>query len=507
MISSIFSMLAGLTTSCDMDLTPAGTIDPDNAILSINDAAQFREGLYVGFRSNAAAQYVYLDEIRSDLFHASIGYGNALGVFYEYTYSAADGDVSAVWSASYGLIANANYFLQETSELDVSEWSAEDVANLNIWRGEAYFLRAFFHFRLAEMFCLPYPGNEQSYGIPYVTSYAPTSDQTRYPDRGTLENTYSMIVSDLDSAAKYITTPGSVGSERISADAVTALQARLALDMADYDLAVEKSSELIDGGRYPLVSSQTAFEDMWFNDSGAECILQLFASYPNELGTSYNYGYIEYDVQKNVYKPIYYPEQWVIDLMRKITTGDGEPSDWRYLTHFYRTDVLVSGGATYNLEIFYKFPGNPSLRPQNSWNYQHKPKIFRIAEMYLIRAEALARGGAPSGTASDPWNDIHVLRGARSTAYQPNQYGENILDAVLNERVRELIGEGFRIQDLERFQRNIVRSAAQVRDAIYFPSTYESFERSYTDSRIIFPIPQAEIDANPNLAGQQNPGY
>lgn len=176
--------------------------------------------------------------------------------------------------------------------------------------------------------------------------------------------------------------------------------------------------------------------------------------------------------------------------------------------HLRWTNVTVKNVGTRDMYIFYKFQGNPALRStETSWNYQNKPKVFRIAEMYLIRAEALARGGAPQAGISDPWSDIHTLRSARTTNYQPDQFGESIEDAILNERVRELIGEGFRIQDLKRYGRGFTRTEAQVRETIYQPDTYTDYEIMANNPRFIFPIPQAEIDANSNISGEQNPGY
>ena len=110
------------------------------------------------------------------------------------------------------------------------------------------------------------------------------------------------------------------------------------------------------------------------------------------------------------------------------------PDDWRMSNHLRWTTVTVKSIGNFDMYILYKFQGNPALRQNDiSWNYQNKPKVFRIAEMYLIRAEALAKGGAPQAGASDPWADLYTLRSARATNYQPNQNGESIEDAILNE--------------------------------------------------------------------------
>lgn len=498
LISGIFAALVS-ATSCNMDLRPAGVIDPNESLETKEDADKLRDGMYHLLRSTVGGGYASIDEIRSDLFHATSSFGNNGGTMYNWIQTATDGDASSLWANSYYVIADANFFLQRANAVNTSEWTEQDRASLDVYKGEAYFIRAYHHMELAELFCLDYVGNEQSYGIPYVTRYAPTSDQTQYPSRGTLEHTFEMILADLDSAAKYITTPGQRGSDRITKDAVTALQARVALQMGDYDTAADKANELIESGTYPLVSSETSFNAMWTSDATDESILMLYAS-RTELGASNDYGYIGYSANKDQYSPYYVPEQWVIDLY--------EPEDWRFKNQFLQTDILAGGGQTFNLYIFYKFIGNSALRVGSGYNYQIRPKVFRIAEMYLIRAEAVARGGVLSSGTSNPLSDLNLLRNARGATALSGTGDEQILSLILEERVRELIGEGFRIQDLKRFRVNLQRNTAQVPEAIYMPaSNQETFEKSYTDDRMLYPIPQTELDANPNMAAQQNSGY
>lgn len=495
----ITSILAALTlgvTSCSLDKRPYGVIEPENALETIQDAERLRNGLYDFFRTCVGGTFATADEIRSDLFHATAGFGNNGGSMYYWNYTPADGTPETIWANCYILIANANLFIERASSVNTEDWTDADRQNLSIWMGEAYFIRAYFHNELVKYFCLDYKGNEDSYGVPYITSYSPSSDQSTYPTRGTLRETYEKINADLQQARELVTTAGSVGSTRITADVVTALIARVALNMGDYATAETEAGALIDSGRYPLISATdtAAFRNMWTNDSGTECIFQFDASYPNELGSSYDYGYISYQYTQDQYTPWYVPTQEVIDLY--------DPNDLRFRYHFGARTITASGGATYDLLLLTKFPGNPLLRQSISDNnYQQKAKPFRIAEMYLIRAEARAN-------ISGDWaSDINALRQARIPDYNVANTTNDAPTNILQERVRELIGEGFRMQDLRRFNQGLLRGDAQVPEAIYMPDTYQGFEVPAGNFRMIFPIPQEEIDANRQIAGQQNPGY
>ena len=100
----------------------------------------------------------------------------------------------------------------------------------------------------------------------------------------------------------------------------------------------------------------------------------------------------------------------------------------------------------------------------------------------MIRAECNVRAG--SSTGDTPLNDINLLRG-RANAPALTAV---TLDEVLFERRLELAFEGHRLHDIRRTQGTIGSMA-------------------YDAPELVFPIPQREIDANPVLATQQNPGY
>ncbi len=130
--------------------------------------------------------------------------------------------------------------------------------------------------------------------------------------------------------------------------------------------------------------------------------------------------------------------------------------------------------------------------------YVNKPKPFRLAEQYLIRAEAYAQSGNYSKAASD----LTTLRSARYSTYGTASItADNWLEQISNERAKELYMEGFRLTDLKRWNMGFTREAQT--------STQDSANTlsiEAGDYRFVWPIPLHEIEA-PGSQIEQNPGY
>jgi hypothetical protein len=119
-------------------------------------------------------------------------------------------------------------------------------------------------------------------------------------------------------------------------------------------------------------------------------------------------------------------------------------------------------------------------------------KVLRLSEMYLIAAEA----SLPSNEA-DALTYVNYITTRRSAPAIAST-GAALLEDVLAERRRELAFEGDRYMDLMRLKRDVVRSTNYPASARNIP---------YSNFRRILPIPQTELDANPAIRTQQNPGY
>jgi len=132
----------------------------------------------------------------------------------------------------------------------------------------------------------------------------------------------------------------------------------------------------------------------------------------------------------------------------------------------------------------YKWPADPNHVAQNNGNDY---AWFRLSEMYLIKAEAKLNGAAGSST------PLALLRAVRARAFATDTLSAVTLPVILRERLFEFASEGKRRQDLIRF-------------GVYTqPWEFKTGPEGQEPKRVLMPIPQGQIDANPLL--NQNTGY
>ncbi|MCM1178482.1 MAG: RagB/SusD family nutrient uptake outer membrane protein, partial [Bacteroides sp.] len=359
----------------------------------------------------------------------------------------------------------------------------------------AAYMRAHLYFLLAQYFCEDYDPatSDEKMGLPIVTRYEPTGDSDKYPGRSSLEATYSLIVSDVETAEEYVLSEGKVNSAYITRDAVKAFKARLALIMHDYDTALLSAKELIDGGKYVLCSDAATFANAWKNDNLSETIWQVAMIGPDDIGNSFRYFIYNSSGVVGEDKPQYIPEDWVLDLYDKA-------NDIRYSSWFNTRDITTPVAGRMTLMV--KYPGNPLLYSSVT-NYVNMPKVFRISEMYLIAAEAASNKPGQEAVASKYLNDLKEsrIKGWKAQVLS----GISLTNAIREERVRELFCEGHRMSDIKRWHIGFSRSAGQNPSIVMPGDSYASLRKEADDPFFLWPIPTSEMEANPQMT--QNPAY
>lgn len=479
-----------LTASSCLNKYPNDAIPADKAITSLEEMDQAAIGIYDAFKSPAlySGYLTLLPDIQCDMAYAINGYTNTYGNIWRWDILATNSEITSVYAALYQVIARANFLLEYAPRVEPTLTSDTELDNFKALCGEAYFARALAYSELIRLYCKPYESADEAaneLGVVLVTKYNTDEPMTR----STLAESYALVIADLERAAEYLDIDeegfsGSLfSSTYFNEYTAYALRARVALYMKDYDAAIEYSTKVIDSGYYQLssasaeyTSGMSYFTYMWQYDEATEIIWKVgftVNSYGGALGqVFFNYDY-------STMKPDYVPAEWVLALY--------DTNDLRYGNYFYSYTTGHSHGLTWPLLV--KYFGN-----MNFFNTQilhtSMPKPLRLAEQYLIRAEAYA--SAAKSDYALAANDIATLREARYTNYGGgvSLSADNAMQVIEEERVKELYMEGFRLMDLKRWHKGFERTPQS-----------ESLENGSSlhvdadDVRFVWPIPQHELES------------
>lgn len=508
----LYYAIASLLTlsSCSMDLNPEGSIPDKDALVSVKDYESFCNGLNSMMRGITSGDYIVLSDIQLDDFNAVIGNGNRRMEFYNGSILPSTGEIGSIYSGYYSAIAQTNFFLGYAVEkMNDASLTEKDKNALKNYVGQAYFFRAYCYNSLADKFCQSYKNcnelDKEGLGLSLQLTYAPTAENDKYPGRSSMKDTYAQILSDLNNAKdllseyeKYNNVEPASNAIYVTSDAAKALLARVYLNMGDYKNAADYAQELINSKRYPLIRNKNEFYEMWLNDTGSEVIWMVAADYSHK-GAASGSAFCNNDQN-----PDYVPNNDAIYLFEEV---DSRWIAWFDTKGGAQFNISNSGGSA-SLYLFRKYPGNPSLQDQSSSgsNYINMAKPLRIGEMYLIAAEAnycMGTNGEPD--AKKYLSELESARDARG--YKASMTGQALFNELCKERRRELMGEGLRMADLKRWNLGFQRSSAFDGHNNVIISNFRNLAYEADDYRLVWPIPQHEIDANPQVAGQQNRGY
>ena len=494
----IFAVIAAvatslLATSC-LNKEPGSAIGEKEAIKTINDVKQLRIGIYAMLKSSAlySGYLTLLPDLQCDLVYAVEGFSNTHGNIWQWDIRPTNSEIEAVYASLYNVISNCNYFLDTIGEVIESETNDENIDLMDRYTGEIYAIRALAYSELVKCYCKAYdPATAATEkGVVLRTSYFKKEPIVR----ATLARSYEFILEDLKEAEERLDVDDDAySSVGITLAAAYALHARVALNMQDWDAAIDYSSRLIDhpNKAFALSSAstvytngQTYFDYMWSNDIATEIIWRIGfteTSYGGALGSLFlNFTRDYYN-----YYPDYVPAEWVLNLY--------DSADARYNAYFYTFTTGYNHGLQWPLLV--KYYGNESFINNSLIYHVNMPKPFRLAELYLIRAEAYCRCDNPNYAKAT--KDLTELRQARYTSGgNINLTEDNFIEQISNERVRELYMEGFRLNDLKRWGKLYNKGNGFKRT----PQTSSldegsSLEKRADDPLFVWPIPQHEIEA------------
>jgi len=472
----IIAISAMIMTSCEdfLDEVPSFALPAEESIETVDDLQNAVNGAYA--RLNAfdyySGDFIPLADLRGDdmTFNVTLN-ANQISPVARYQYDKNSTYAENFWRAPYVTTGRINDILSVADNITIESGEEERYNDLI---GKLYALRALCHFDLARMFCQLPTALHDGMTMDSPDSGIPIADRVfdidYKPVRSTLRATYDFILADFDKAIEKLDpSPDIIESYGyINIWAAKALKSRVLLYSGNYSQALQLAEEVINGAGdagYRLAEI-TEYYNMWKEVSQPEFLFEIITTLQyNAQRNSLGYysdpdGYGEFALTNDF-------ATWLISFS----------SDIRSLMTSRKTNSQGLGRGYYPN----KYPG----REQSL--YVNNPKVIRMAEVYLIAAEAAFHGNNQTKAVQY----MNELRNKRLVV--PDDLTTVTLDDILNERRKELFAEGHRSWDVWRNKRSLVN-----RDFSGDPVNYDNW-------RTLVAIPQRELDISPGLV--QNYGW
>jgi len=449
-----------------------------NALKSYNVAS---DGGHFDFGQKAVD--LMMDVMSNDMINDGNGWW--FDDYYKYTGRTQDRrETSIVWNTYYVIIKGSNQTISLIGGLDESQLTEDLIFVL----ARSKTIRAFAYLQLIQIYQKGNPALSDS-GVPIID---PTADLINGPGFGrlTVGEVYSQIEKDLEQA--YVALDGYARPDKtaVNKNIVAGFLARFYLLTKDYAKASSFAIEAQSEGSLSAVSLDDGFqfinnpEWIWGGTIDAD-------------NSSY---YASFFAQVQSYSPSFYGANGYTPGYTG-QLGHHKTIDIRLYNAISDTDVRKQWFGHDNGAIF---AGNET----QIYNYKFYDDTFfeadyvymRVAEFYLIEAEAKAAMGDDAGAASA----LYTLVSTRDPNYtQSTNSGMDLMDEIKTQRRIELWGEGFGLLDMKRWGEDLIR--------VYDGSTHPNTPASYFDilagsSLFTFQIPEDEINSNDAITSdEQNP--
>ncbi len=413
------------------------------------------------------------------------------------SWDANDPWVSDMYYRIFYNITICNEFLRNLSDSKIESFNEEEQTKLRHYRAEARFMRALFYYHALDLFR----------NIPFVTENDPVGSFT--PPRHTAQQTFDYIESELKTLVSDLYPASECPYGRASQGAAYTLLAKLYLNAEVY-IGTSKYTECIDACNQAIAQGYTLNSDYsrLFNADNDKRTNEIIFSLPVDAVHTVSWGATTYIICGEVsntsadQKPEDYgvTSGWGMfrargELPEKFSDGE---KDKRY--KFFTTnqtqylDVIDDQSNGYFVEKWTNLndDGTTASNTADGGANTDYP-LFRLADVYLMYAEAVIRGGE-GGSRTQALTYINDLRN-RAYGDDSGNIRENQLtrDFIIDERARELYWEGVRRTDLIRF--GLFTSS----DYIWQWKGGTKDGMAVDEKFNIYPIPTTELTANPNL--------
>ena len=482
-------LLLGAVAAGCTDLDVANPNQPSTGTFwqTGNDAIAGINATYNALQNNGTygRWYVFVGDLRSDIGRIQSGWTD-LSNFTKFTFVSFDFEVNReVWRHTYEAIFRANQVIAYVPGIEGNDQLTDRIV------GEAKFIRALLYYNLVNF----YGG-----GIPLVTE---PSDPANRPMPSTTEAVYAQIEKDLTEAAAVL--PASYSGNdvgRATRGAALALLGKAHLQQREWSQASTILGQVISSNQYDLVAN---YADNFTinNENNRESVFEVQFGDRTYLPN----GMRGLNIAKMVGPcgPGFCdgrPTRWYFEQLQASRTVTGGNDPRLDATVYYNApgqmvynrtfqDRYPAGDPNAN-EVFFKKYGDYYLTgtTEQDWDSGINFRVIRYADVLLSQAEALNEQGQ-TGPALLLLNRVRarVNVPAIATASQ-----SELRERILLERALEFGLEGQRHFDLLRHNR--FDATALARDPEF---------STFAPGRQFLPIPQSEINLNPNIL--QNPGY
>lgn len=402
---------------------------------------------------------------------------------YQYALSANQTRLNAIWTILYKVIDNCNNII---TKIDAA--SGSDLKKAQI-KGQALALRANSYLNLATYYQFSYLKDPQAKAVPIYTT--PTNAGTAGKPKSTLAEVYKLITADLDQAETLLANYSRPVKYKINIDVVHGIQARTYLNMGNWALAAEKAGAA--RKQYGYMTAAAYYDG--FNDLTNEEWIWGHGQKPDQNTASYTFNFLDVSsLTSGYYSFMADPNFKTLfddhDIRTKLFSWDGLPSREGYLRY-----------------AKFKFRADQT----------GDIVLMRSAEMTLIQAEGAARTNDLAAAVQY----LNELRKARNAdAYELNgKSQQDVIDAILIERRKELWGEGFALSDILRTQSALVRlpyndaNGDPIKVTVNTPEgpkvvvAKQHTTLKFPDGTAFKPnspyyllkVPQSELNTNPNI--------
>jgi hypothetical protein len=472
-----------LCQSCKKFLTekPYSFLTPTNFYQSASDASAALNGVFSGLQAQAyyGRTVWIISENSADLLYPAGGNSDRT-TLYQSTYTATNGEITNWWVNSYKMIKGANDVIAHVPSINM------DVTSRNNIVGNACFLRAMAYFDLVRSF-----GD-----IPLITNpVVGSTDSSLYAGRTASAKVYAQIIADLQYAEANCLAENKISSGNkgmVSSGAASAMLARVYLtraatsfaDPADNQNALDECNKVINSGIYSLL---TNYADIFNCDKkyGPEHIFLVQFGLPPNTG----------NITLRMFTPAalggstsFYCQNSFFN--NGYSTADSIRRNYNVANKAVST---VNGQTQSVTPFFYKYRDNQWTSGSN--NSRVDWIVLRYADIWLMQSEAKNNIDPTDPTKFDGLNKVRARAGLTAPSQQLDltntPTSSAFVDSLLADRARELCVEGERRWDLIRLGR--------------FQQRMSTLGITIDNNHLLFPIPQSEMQVNPNL--KQNPGF